>query len=150
MDNWSTARLILLGVSNFNRHHSYVLPRLYSDPLVPWQRPCWVRLYAFVKGSVNYHVPHPLIYTFLIFCFRLSKEDFYQLSQTITEMFPSELKETYYVPGIKTVLPKGKLYDAYKNHRTRFRIAGVIPIRNRVKPKPKNCTFSLGLRQWNN
>lgn len=42
------------------------------------------------------------------------------------EIFPSELKETYYVPFTKGHLARGKLYDAYNNKRARLSAAGVI------------------------
>lgn len=43
------------------------------------------------------------------------------------EIFPSELRETYYVPYKKGHLAMGKLIDAYHNSRTQLRAAGLLP-----------------------
>ncbi|XP_073822254.1 uncharacterized protein isoform X2 [Musca autumnalis] len=57
---------------------------------------------------------------------RLLKEDFLQLSQSIVEIFPLEIKETYYIPFSKGRLARGKLYDAYRNQKTKLCAAGII------------------------
>ncbi|XP_075159113.1 uncharacterized protein LOC142232258 isoform X2 [Haematobia irritans] len=57
---------------------------------------------------------------------RLGRDDFIQLAKYIVELFPTEIRETYYVPCIKGHLQKGKLYDAYNNRRSRLRAAGLI------------------------
>ncbi|KAI8114693.1 hypothetical protein CVS40_12959 [Lucilia cuprina] len=67
---------------------------------------------------------------------KLQREDFLELSQSIVEIFPSEVKGTYYVPFAKGHLAKGKLYDAYNNARAKLSAAGVI--KRRVKSKPEN------------
>ncbi|XP_075159108.1 uncharacterized protein LOC142232255 [Haematobia irritans] len=70
---------------------------------------------------------------------KITREEFIQLTKYIVEIFPSELRETYYVPFAKGQLPKGKLYDAYNNNRTRLRAAGVI--RRRAKADPDDSSM---------
>lgn len=59
---------------------------------------------------------------FIYFCRNVSPLDFENLATKIIELFPTENKETYYIPRIKTHLkyhrgvnPKGKLVDKYRN-----------------------------------
>ncbi|XP_013108451.2 uncharacterized protein LOC106087822 [Stomoxys calcitrans] len=68
---------------------------------------------------------------------KLSREEFIQLAQYIVEIFPTEVSETYYVPFRNRHLPKGKLYDAYNNNRTRLRAAGVISKREKLDTEEK-------------
>ncbi|XP_075163647.1 uncharacterized protein LOC142236260 isoform X2 [Haematobia irritans] len=78
----------------------------------------------------------------------LHREDFLQLSQFIVEIFPSEIKESYYVPFQKGHLAKGKLYDAYNNMRTKLSAAGIIKRRIHTrtpKEKPVTSTKSDGI-----
>lgn len=61
-----------------------------------------------------------------------------QLAESIVEIFPTEVKETYYVPFTKGHLARGKLYDAYNNTRARLSASGVI--RRRIKFKTHSTT----------
>ncbi|XP_058974712.1 uncharacterized protein LOC131800875 [Musca domestica] len=70
---------------------------------------------------------------------RLYKDDLLQLSRSIIEVFPSEVRETYYVPFTKGHLAKGKLFDAYNNKRTQLSAAGLINRRENVK---KKCEYA--------
>lgn len=69
----------------------------------------------------------------------LYKDDLLQLSRSIIEVFPSEVRETYYVPFTKGHLAKGKLFDAYNNKRTQLSAAGLINRRENVK---KKCEYA--------
>lgn len=73
------------------------------------------------------------------------RAEFMQLAECISEIFPTELKETYYVPFRNGHLPKGKLYDAYNNNRTRLRDAGVIRRRAKWETEQKTCKLCGGL-----
>ncbi|XP_023308149.2 uncharacterized protein LOC111689919 isoform X1 [Lucilia cuprina] len=67
---------------------------------------------------------------------RLLREEFMQLAESIVEIFPSEVKETYYVPFTKGHLARGKLYDAYNNTRARLSASGVRRRRIRFRTSP--------------
>ncbi|XP_073822260.1 uncharacterized protein [Musca autumnalis] len=69
---------------------------------------------------------------------RLFKDDFLQLSQTIVEIFPLEIRETYYIPFTNGRLARGKLYDAYNNQKTKLCAAGIITRRSNANPE-NNC-----------
>ncbi|XP_073827189.1 uncharacterized protein isoform X2 [Musca autumnalis] len=58
---------------------------------------------------------------------RLTTEDFLQLSQSIVDIFPFEVMETYYLPFHKRRLPRGRLYYAYIKQKTILSAAGIIP-----------------------
>lgn len=58
-----------------------------------------------------------------------------QLSQLIVEIFPYEVKETYYIAFRKGHIAKGKLYDAYNNYRARLSAAGIIHRRTKTTEK---------------
>ncbi|XP_073822426.1 uncharacterized protein isoform X2 [Musca autumnalis] len=64
---------------------------------------------------------------------RIYKEEFEKLSQSIIDVFPSEVIETYYVPYTKGHLAKGKLFDAYNNKRTKLSSQGLINRRTNLK-----------------
>ncbi|XP_058976643.1 uncharacterized protein LOC105261834 [Musca domestica] len=64
---------------------------------------------------------------------RIYKEVFFKLSQSIIEVFPSEVIETYYVPFTKGHLAKGKLFDSYNNKRTKLSTQGLINRRTNLK-----------------
>lgn len=60
---------------------------------------------------------------FAQFTFRLLKDDFEQLSQSITEIFPSEVKETYYIPFRKDIYPK----ESCTMHTTIYEVNLALP-----------------------
>ncbi|KAM7357004.1 uncharacterized protein ACRADG_002534 [Cochliomyia hominivorax] len=71
---------------------------------------------------------------------RILREEFLQLAQSIVEIFPSEIRETYYVPFTKGRLAKGKLYDAYNNTRARLCASGIIKRRIKYRSEPTVVT----------
>lgn len=62
----------------------------------------------------------------LFFLFRLSKQDFIHLANTIVEVFPTEAAGTYYVPSEKSKNPTGKLLSSYSNIRHTLASVGII------------------------
>ncbi|XP_011858271.1 PREDICTED: uncharacterized protein LOC105555840 [Vollenhovia emeryi] len=66
---------------------------------------------------------------------RLTNDDFDSISNDIIEVFPKEVKETYYIPPIRKCnskdnrcsVARGKLVDKYKNKITFLRTAGILP-----------------------
>ncbi|XP_073826088.1 uncharacterized protein [Musca autumnalis] len=74
---------------------------------------------------------------------QLLKQHYLHLSQAIVDIFPLETKETYYIPYSKGKMTKGKLYDAYTNHRTKLCAAGLITRRSNSRPKKNGYDESL-------
>lgn len=72
----------------------------------------------------------------------LDKKDFQNLRETISRMFPTETKESYYIPGCYKIPAKGKLYQAYKGYREKLSAAGLIDVRRKAK-KRKVCDDAL-------
>lgn len=65
----------------------------------------------------------------------MKNDDFDELAKKIVKLFPTEDKDTYYVPlyaeGNEQKISKGKLRDAYRNRLRRFREIGMIQTKKR-------------------
>lgn len=53
------------------------------------------------------------------------------MAETIVLLFPTESKQTFYIPGVKSQAARGKLYQAYKVYRERLGAANMICRRKR-------------------
>lgn len=55
------------------------------------------------------------------------------MAETIELLFPTESKHTFYIPGIRSLPARGKLYQAYKVYREKLSAANMICRRKRKR-----------------
>lgn len=70
-----------------------------------------------------------------IFCFFFSigKDELQKLADLIVELFPNEIKQTYYSPHKGKIRARGKLIDAYYNYKHLLSTAGITSSRSRSR-----------------
>lgn len=61
-----------------------------------------------------------------------------RIAELIVQLFPSELKGTYYTPAIRNFPAQGKLYSAYQNYKTDLRAVGLIEKKTKALNKKSN------------
>lgn len=80
----------------------------------------------------------PVGWTFDFFVqFRIQRKEFTVIARAISEMFPNEDPATYFVPSLRSVPAKGKLYRAYCSFRALLASANLICRRKKLKPAAK-------------
>lgn len=83
------------------------------------------------------------IFFYDFFKFRLTREDFHQLSTIIsTKIFPGEPQSSWFVPAQNSKVAKGMLYSAYQNLRTLLSKHDLIKRRTRQIKTNVNLTVS--------
>lgn len=73
--------------------------------------------------------------------YRMSKKEYFRLTELIVQLFPFESKGTFYTPAVKGSPAQGKLYSAYQNYRTDLIEAGLIATRERSLSEESNTNF---------
>lgn len=76
---------------------------------------------------------------FILMCvswfFRITRQEFVEISQAIVSLFPTEIPETYYRPSYKLTQAQRKLYTAYTKYRVQRRECNLVCKRTMVRSK---------------